>query len=200
MAQIAIQHAVIDLEAADASLRAAHARFLRRHQDVLVTFGPIWHADGTPAGYAYQTDFPGTSLEAMHRFLADDPFTTAGLVHASNVSGWKCALDVRQATLPRRPGYQGFFFYGLGRPNVTARRNAVLDAHRAHLKAVDESNCVARGPITNGAGVEWLGSAMVYEFSDQRALDAFFEQEPYCASGLYQRVEIYQWRRGEIAA
>jgi hypothetical protein len=56
----------VDLTAAELSLRAAHARFLKQHRDVLVTFGPIRRADGAPAGYAYQTDFPGTTADTMH--------------------------------------------------------------------------------------------------------------------------------------
>jgi uncharacterized protein YciI len=200
MAQVAIQLSTVDLETVDSGLREAHARFLRQYQDALVTFGPIRNADGSPAGYAYQTDFPGTTMEAMHRFLAEDPFTNAGLIHACSVNGWRCALKVRQASMKPRPGLQGFFFYGIGKPNVTARRNEVVDAHRAHLMAVDESNCVSRGPITNGEAKEWLGSAMIYEFLDRRALDAFFEIEPYCASGLYERIDIYHWRPGELAA
>ena len=199
MAQVAIQHSAVDLDAVDSSLREAHARFLRANEDRLVTFGPIRHADGSPAGYAYQADFPGTTMEAMHRFLAEDPYTVAGLYHACSVSAWKCMLKNRQLSMPRRPGLRGFFFYGIGKPNVTARRNEVVDAHRSHLMAIDENHCVSRGPITNGAGKEWLGSAMVYEFPDRHAFDVFFEKEPYCTSGLYQRIDIYHWQRGEVA-
>ena len=79
MGQVALQFTTTDLAAAEPSLRSAHARFLKKHRDVLVTFGPIRLQDGAPAGYAYQTDFPGTTADAMRPFLAEDPFAQAGL-------------------------------------------------------------------------------------------------------------------------
>jgi uncharacterized protein YciI len=180
-------------------LRAAHIQFLRKHRDVLVTFGPIRHADGTPAGYAYQTDFPGTTAEAMHPFLAEDPFAQGGLYGSSMVSGWKCALPHRQASFPPRPSLHGFFFHGTAVPNATERRNAIVDAHRAHLMPKDNTNCLSRGPLTDPGGMVWLGSAMIYEFRDRAALDDFFRTEPYCVNGLYERIEIFRWQRGAMA-
>jgi uncharacterized protein YciI len=198
MAQVAILHSHVDLDTLAPLLRDAHAGFVRNRLDKLVTFGPILHADGRPAGYVYQTDFPGTTIELLLRFLRDDPLSEAGLFHAATIHGWRCALTQRQATLPARPGLQGFFFHGIGKPNVTARRNAIVDRHRDHLTPSDATRCVSRGPLTDAEGDAWLGSAMVYEFSNRRALDEFFEDEPYCADGLYERINIYLWRRGTI--
>jgi uncharacterized protein YciI len=199
MGQVALRHATIDLAATDPTLRAAHARFLAQHRDVLVTFGPIRHQDCTPAGYVYQTDFAGTTAEAMQPFLDADPFAQAGLYASSMVSGWRCALPHRQASLPPRPRLQGFFFHGVAVPNATERRNAVVEAHRAHLVPKDASNCVSRGPLTDAGGAAWLGSAMVYEFTDRAALDDFFRTEPYCVNSLYARIDIYRWQRGVTA-
>ena len=36
----------------------------------------------------------------------------------------------------------------LARPNATERRNALVDAHRAHLGPRDNTNCLARGGLT----------------------------------------------------
>jgi uncharacterized protein YciI len=199
MAQVALQHTTVDFSTVDAALRAEHARFLRKHKDVLVTFGPIRHADQTPAGYAYQTDFPGTEAEGIHQFLAEDPFAQAGLYRTVIVSGWRCALNHRQPTAPARPGLQGFLFHGIARPNVTERRNALADVHRAHLIPRDNTNCLARGGLTEKTGTAWFGSAMVYEFSGRGELDEFFSNEPFYTSGIYERVDIYNWQRGEMA-
>jgi uncharacterized protein YciI len=197
--QVAIQGTTIDLRAVAPPLRAEHARFLKKHRDVLVTFGPISHPDRTPAGYAYQTDFSGTVADAIGAFLAEDPFAKAGLYGATTVSGWRCALGHRQARMPARPGLQGFFFHGTAKPNVTERRNVLSDLHRAHLGPKDNTNCLARGGLTDGGGTVWLGSAMVYEFPDRDALDAFFATEPFRSNGLYERIEIFNWQRGEMA-
>jgi uncharacterized protein YciI len=199
MGQVAVQWTTIDLTAVAPSLAAAHASFLKSHRDVLVTFGPIRNADGTPAGYVYQTDLPGTTADAMAPFLAEDPFAQEGLYTSSFVSGWKCALAHRQPTMPVRPGFEGFFFRGTAVPNATARRNAIVDAHRNHLMPKDDTNCLSRGPLTDATGEPWLGSAMVYEFPDREALDAFFRDEPYCVNGIYQVIDIYEWRRGLMA-
>jgi uncharacterized protein YciI len=198
--QVAIQNTTIDLSALTQSLREEHARFLKKHKDVLVTFGPISHPDRTPAGYAYQTDFPGTSADPIRAFLSEDPFAKAGLYGSTTHSGWRCALGHRQAVMPARPQLQGFFFYGVAKPNVTERRNALGDLHRAHLGPKDNTNCLARGGLTDGGGAVWLGSAMVYEFPDRDALDAFFATEPFRTNGLYERIDIFHWRRGEMAA
>lgn len=165
-----------------------------------MTFGTIRNADQSPAGYAYQTDFPGISAEGIHQFLLEDPFAKAGLYRSSSVSGWRCALDRRQATTPSRPGYQGFFFHGIAKPDMTERRNAMADAHRAHLTPHDDPHCLARGGLTDKDGLAWLGSSMVYEFPDRKALDAFFSNEPFYTGGLYECADIYLWQRGDLAA
>jgi uncharacterized protein YciI len=198
--QVAVQYTTSDFSSLEQPLREAHARFLKKHKDQLVTFGPIRHADRTPVGYAYQTDFPGTAPETLREFLSEDPFAKAGLYGSASVSGWRCALGHRQAMMPARPGLQGFFFYGIAKPNVTESRNALGDLHRAHLRPRDNTNCLSRGGLTDVGGTTWLGSAMVYEFPDRDALDEFFEKEPFRTNGLYERIDIFHWQRGEMAA
>ena len=200
MAQAAIQLMAAGFDTLPQALRSAHADFLRRHRETLVTFGPIRHPDGSPAGYAYQCDFPGTSVAPMHAFLDEDPLTQAGVVHGSIVRGWRCALKHRQPTMPERPGLAGFFFFGTAKPNVTEKRNGIVAAHRDHLMQVDETNCLSRGFLTDVEGSEWLGSAMVYEFPHRQALVDFFRTEPYCTHGLYERIDIFDWQRGAMAS
>jgi len=200
MAQAALQLMTTDFDSLPVSLRAEHAAFLREWHDALVTFGPIRHADGTPAGYAYQCDYSGTSVEPMMVFLRDDPLTKAGVVHGSIARGWRCALKHRQPAMPERPDLRGFFFFGIGKPNITAKRSSIVEAHRAHLMQLDDTSCLARGFLTDVGATEWLGSAMVYEFTDRAALEAFFATEPYCTNGIYERIDIFDWQRGTMAA
>lgn len=200
MGQVAIQFTAVDLGTIARSLHDAHALFLKEHEDMLVTFGPIWHADKTPAGYAYQTDFPGTSADPIGAFLSKDPLAKAGLYRSSSISGWRCALGHRQARMAPRPNLRGFFFHGVAKPNITEQRNALGEQHRNHLRPKDDSNCLSRGGLTDKDGAVWLGSAMVYEFPDRGALEEFFKSEPFRTNGLYERIDIYDWRRGEMAA
>ena len=198
MAQVIIRRSTIDLGGLPRSMRAEHARFLRNWRDVLVTYGPISRGPAA-AGYLYQTDLPGNVPDAVARFMAEDPLAANGVVEADEISDWHCALPTRQASAPPRPGLQGFFFHGTGKPGITEFRNTIVPAHRAHLQQKDASNCLARGYLTDAGGKSWLGSAMVYEFESRAALDDFFRHEPYCTNGIYQKIEIYDWQRGDLA-
>jgi uncharacterized protein YciI len=197
MAQTIIRRSTADLVSLPATLRGDHARFLDRHRAALITYGPIWSEDGAPAGYLYQVELPDRS--AVSGFLGDDPFAAAGLFQATITSEWHCALAHRLASMPPRPGLAGFFFHGIGKPDITEFRNTIVAAHRAHLQPKDATNCVSRGYLTDAVGQIWMGSAMVYEFRDRDELDEFFRAEPYCVNGIYQHVDIYDWRRGALA-
>ena len=199
MAQTVIRRSTVDLVGLPRTLRADHARFLGHYRGALVTYGPIWSAGGAPAGYLYQLDLPGHMPEAVAGFIAKDPLARFGVIEADFVSDWHCALALRQPTAPPQPGLKGFFFHGTGKPDVTPLRNKILAAHRAHLEPKDRSNCLSRGYLTDAGGQVWLGSAMVYEFASRIALDDFFGDEPYCTNGIYERIDIYDWQRGEIA-
>ena len=198
MAQVVIRRSTIDLGGLPQTIRAEHARFLRNWRDALVTFGPIFRGEA-PAGYVYQTNLPGNAPRAVERFFAEDPLGVNGVIEADEISDWHCALLTRQHSAPARPGLQGFFFHGIGKPGITEFRNTIVAAHRAHLQQKDASNCLARGYLTDAGGKSWLGSAMVYEFVSRAALDDFFRDEPYCTNGIYARIDIYNWRRGDLS-
>ena len=198
MAQVIIRRSTIDLGGLPKTMQTEHARFLRNWRDALVTFGPIFRGPAA-AGYLYQTDLPGNVPEAVERFMAEDPLAVNGVVEADEISDWHCALATRQPNAPPRPGLQGFFFHGIGKPGITELRNTIVPAHRAHLQPKDATNCLSRGYLTDAGGKTWLGSAMVYEFASRAALDDFFKDEPYCTGGIYERIDIYDWQRGIIA-
>jgi hypothetical protein len=44
------------------------------------------------------------------------------------------------------------------------------------------------------------GTASGYEFPDRDVLDEFFKSEPFRTNGLYERIDIFNWQRGEMAA
>jgi uncharacterized protein YciI len=197
MAQVIIRRSSVDLIGLPKSLCVGHARFLGQWQGALVTYGPLFRG-AAPAGYLYQTDLPGNVPDAVAQFIAEDPLALAGVIERDEVSDWHCALGARQPTAPARPGLRGFFFHGTGKPGITDFRNTIVPAHRAHLQQKDASNCLSRGYLTDAGGKVWLGSAMVYEFESRAALDDFFRDEPYCTNGIYQRIEIYDWRRALV--
>jgi uncharacterized protein YciI len=199
MGQFALQRMTVEFASIAPALRETHARFLSAYRDSLVTFGPTHGSAGSAPGYAYQTDFPGTNAESLREFLAADPLTRAGLCRSTIVSGWKSMLPHRQATMPPRAGFLGFLFHGIATPDVTERRNELVELHRAHLRPLDQTHCLARGGLTDPQGQAWLGSAMVYEFPDRGAFDEFLRTEPFRAHGLYEQIDIYDWQRGTMA-
>jgi uncharacterized protein YciI len=201
MAQTLVRYSHADKDPTEVarSLREAHARFLGRYRDVLVTYGPIYRGNGAPAGYLYQTDMPGTVPAAVAEFLAEDPFAGAGLYQSDWVSDWHCGLPHRLPTMPPRPGLAGFFFHGIGKPGITELRNTLAPLHRAYLQPKAASNCLSTGYLTDAGGKTWMGSATVYEFPDRAAFDSFFRDEPFCVNGLYERIDTYGWRRGVLA-
>jgi len=189
----------IEFAAIAPALREEHARFLSDYREALITFGPIHGGPESAPGYAYQTDFPGMNAESLREFLTADPLSRAGLYRATTVSGWRCMLPHRQPTMPLRSGCRGFLFHGIAKPNVTERRNALAEQHRAHLRPLDQTRCLSRGALTDADGQGWLGSAMIYELPDRDAFDELFRNEPFRVSGIYERIDIYDWQRGTIA-
>ena len=196
MAQTIIRYSNIELDGLPAALRDEHARFLGGRREALVSYGPL-ALGGAPAGYLYQLDLP--DRPAVAQFLGADPFANAGVFHTTITSDWHCALPYRLPEMPLRPGVVGFFFHGIGKPDMTCFRNTILAAHRAHLQPGDAGHCLARGYLTDRESAAWMGSAMVYEFRDRAGFDGFFRAEPYCVNGLYQRIDVYDWRRGTLA-
>ena len=196
MAQTIIRYSSVDPGGLPATLWAAHAQFLGEHRPAVVTCGPLAQG-GAPAGYLYQVDLPDRS--AVARFLNADPLAAAGVFHSTITSEWHCALAHRLPAMPPRPDLVGFFFYGIGKPGMTELRNAIVSAHRAHLQHRDQNNCLSRGFLTDRDGKVWMGSAMVYEFGNRSEFGDFLRTEPYCVNGLYQRIDVYDWRRGTIA-
>ncbi len=199
MAQVAIRFTDKDLSSLPQPVRDAHKAFLARHKDVLVTAGAISHPETGAKGYAYQVDLPGFDPASLNTFLAEDPFEEAGAYTSTIKLGWRCALAYRHATAPKRQGLKGFFFHGIGKPNMTAKRETIVKAHMAHLMQVDDTHCLARGPLTNVRGETWEGSAMLYQFPTRDALWAFFKDEPYCVNGLYERIDLYDWTPADMA-
>ena len=157
----------VDFDAVTRSLRAEHARIPCKAQ------GRAGHFRSDPArrldtGRLRVSDgFPGTEAERIRPFLAEDPLRRRGFIAPLQSAAGAARSAHRQPTAPLRAEFQGFFFHGIAKPNVTERRNALVEAHQAHLRPKDNTNCLARGGLTEKTGKEWFGSAMVYEFPNR---------------------------------
>jgi uncharacterized protein YciI len=90
-----------------------------------------------------------------------------------------------------------FVLIGLDRPGAGELRQSLRPAHQAHFFA-PQPQCrgVAGGPLLDDAGVEMIGSLLVFEATDKAAVDRFMADDPYQRGDLFERVDIWPWRWG----
>lgn len=67
-------------------LRLEHYEFLDRVRGQIAEGGPLVGPDGVPTGMLIVLDRP--SADAAHAFIADEPYTRAGLFESVAVRGW----------------------------------------------------------------------------------------------------------------
>ena len=76
-----------------------------------------------------------------------------------------------------------------------ARRQAVRERHLDGAHALAEAGVLhVGGAILDDAGT-MIGSAMVIEAADQAALRALLDGDVYAREGVWQRYEVYPFRR-----
>lgn len=71
-------------------------------------------------------------------------------------------------------------------------RKANRDAHLAYLKS---TNAVAQaGPLLNEAG-DMIGSLIILDLPSVSAAQDWADADPYAKAGLFQSVELIEWKR-----
>ncbi len=78
-----------------ASTRAAHLEYLTAHQDKLLAAGALIEDDGTGGNGGILIVDTDDRAEA-ERFIANDPFTKAGLFQKVTVTRWRKAFFNRE--------------------------------------------------------------------------------------------------------
>ena len=82
--------------------------------------------------------------------------------------------------------------YAKDRPGSAAIRAANRPAHLDYLKSAD---VVAQaGPLLTATG-EMAGSLIILDVADMDAARAWAEGDPYAAAGLFETVELIEWKR-----
>ena len=64
---------------------------------------------------------------------------------------------------------------------------AYVERHLAHV--------VVAGPIMAEDGQTPVGSLLILDLPDRRAVEAFAAEDPYAKAGLFETVTIRPWRR-----
>lgn len=84
-------------------------------------------------------------------------------------------------------------------PEAPARRRRAREAHLASVRPlVERGEFVAGGAILDEAG-EMVGSAVMVDFPDRAALDAWLAADPYVTQGVWQRIEVRPFRLAVLA-
>ncbi len=73
-------------------------------------------------------------------------------------------------------------------PDMLEKRMAVRPRHLEGMKKLGKQ-IICAGGLLDDAG-KMKGSALVLEFPDQAALDAYLKNEPYVVEGVWQKIEI----------
>jgi len=180
-----------------AELAEAHWSFMDRYAEAMIARGPTLAADGiTATGSVHIVDLP--SVEAARVFAFDEPNYQAGVYAEVMVRRWSNTLGHTMWDFTEsRPEYRRFMIIGHGNPGMTATRNDLRAEHRHHLVASGyRDRLIACGPLLSDDGSEWVGTATMVELPDRASAEAMLPQSPYARAGLYERIEVHNWRFG----
>ncbi|MES0825500.1 YciI family protein [Ruegeria sp. SCP11] len=69
-----------------------------------------------------------------------------------------------------------------------------LDNRADHLAYIEETGVVSQaGPLLDGDAM--IGSLIVLEVEDMAAAQAWADNDPYAKAGLFQSVDLIQWKK-----
>lgn len=111
----------------------------------------------------------------------------------------KCRLSCPFPLFGTEPA-MWYLIIGHDRADSLAARRAARPAHIARLEALrDAGRLKIAGPLPaidaeDPGPAGFVGSALVVEFPDLEQARAWAEADPYCAAGVYARVEVMPFR------
>jgi uncharacterized protein len=74
------------------------------------------------------------------------------------------------------------------------RRMKVRENHLEKIADLKKSgNFICGGAILDDSG-KMIGSMIVYEFPDRKALDAYLKEEPYIYGKVWEKIDIHPFR------
>jgi uncharacterized protein YciI len=177
-------------------LAETHWAFMDRYADEMIARGPTLSSDGREVtGSMHIVDLPDG--DAAHEFAFDEPNYKAGVYDEVLVRRWSNTLGRTMWEFAgSTAGYHRFLIIAHGRSGVTADRDALDREHHDHLDHGYRDRLIAYGPLLSDDGARWRGTAILAELPDRGAADTLIAQDPYAQAGLYERVEVHDWRFG----
>ncbi|UTW55298.1 YciI family protein [Kordiimonas sp. SCSIO 12610] len=82
------------------------------------------------------------------------------------------------------------------KPNSVNLRMETRPAHLSYLQDAGERVKIAGPLMSAGETPEPIGSLIVIDGASEMAVKLFAENDPYNTAGLFERVEIMEWKAG----
>lgn len=174
-----------------------HWSFMDGYAPAMIARGPTLAEDGmSQTGSMHIVDLP--DAEAARVFAYDEPNYKAGVYGDVMVRRWRNELGRTMWEFKGDPEHnKRFLIIGHGKPGMSDTRNRLLEGHRRYfIEKGYQERFIARGPLLSDNGTQWAGSAMMIELPDRAAVEAMLADEPYVRAGLYDSIEIHNWRFG----
>ncbi|MBT5373710.1 MAG: hypothetical protein HN884_17050 [Rhodospirillaceae bacterium] len=177
-----------------AALQKDHWAFWDDYEDRLIARGPLLNSDGSgpPTGNIHIITL--NDWDEAKIIVTEEPYTKAGLFQDMVLTQFFLELDRTQFDSTGLPDRQGYFIYCPAADRVLEQQVKLASAHQDYCQSKDDI-FACRGSILSDAG-DWNGTAFLVEVSDEDAVTAFLEEEPYNAAGLFEEPRITRWRRG----
>lgn len=173
-----------------------HWAFMDGYADRMIARGPTLTPDGEEAtGSMHIVDLP--DADAAFDFAFKEPYYQAGVFDEVLVRRWSNTLGRTMWEFAGGvPGHGRFLIIAHGRPAPTAVREAPAEENRRYLAEAYSERLIAHGPLLSEDGADWMGTALLVELPDRAAAETLMEHDPFARAGLYERVEIHDWRFG----
>lgn len=85
-----------------------------------------------------------------------------------------------------------FMVAAFDKPGMLGERLRMRPAHLAYLKGLGDR--IKMGGAMLNEDERPLGSLLIVEADDRKAIDALLEEDPYGKAGVFERVDVRPWR------
>ena len=82
------------------------------------------------------------------------------------------------------------------KPNSVNLRMETRPAHLSYLKDAGERVKIAGPLMSSGENPEPIGSLILIDGASEMAVKLFADNDPYNTVGLFERVEVREWKAG----
>lgn len=175
--------------------RQEHLDYLKTFDPFTLFAGPILTEDRTKElGSMRLIEFPDRAAAQKH--VDDEPFLIHGVQKGYAIHRWRPGVPHTWRDCPRAEGNAQYYILAHDKPGSAGLRAEHQAAHVAHLS---HPGVMTRGPLVeDDDDTKKIGSAILLDMPDLETAKAFWADEPYNKSGVYESVEFYGWRFGRV--